>query len=415
MLKAIKNIFLFTLVIILFTNCEEDFDIVTEYKDQTVIYGLLNHKDPWDPSGLDTNWIVVNKAFLGEASVPDMAGVADSVNYPDYDAISVTLQRINSLDPKSGIYEGSDPLNNDLIVLKHTTHYKKEGFFARDENVVFYTTKALMYAAASTEDPTPSNDINKQYYYKLSVKKPGQAEVYATTKMIRGITVTKGLLARPAEPINRRELNLSSSFPNYSLTIDFESNIDARLYDVKLRIFYYEKRTDGNIYLDYVDYQHPLMVTNQKAPVDPIVLAVNISPGGFYAQIASKLHDVSDVVWRIPKLTKMPNFSKYTHSIIFTLGDHNTYVYNLVTQPSNGIVQEKPSYTNITNGLGLFASTWNWKRDKFFFNNGTIDSLSMGASTKNVKFKNQSETEGFNITLDASTIIISDRVKDLDY
>ena len=84
MLKTIKNISLFLFIILLFSACEEDFDIVTDYKDQTVVYAFLNHQDPWNgplEENLDTNWIVVNKAFLGEANVYDMASVADSVNY----------------------------------------------------------------------------------------------------------------------------------------------------------------------------------------------------------------------------------------------------------------------------------------------------------------------------------------------
>jgi len=394
---SIRNIILFILVIPFFTSCDEDFDTVTEYKDQTVVYAFLEHHDPWS-STEDTNWVVVNKAFLGEANANDMASVADSVNYPNYDNIEVTLQRINSIDPESGPV-GEGQFNHDPIVLQYTTHYKDSGAFATDNNIVFYTTEPLMLFQDVSSNPRPDED--NPYYYKLSIKKPGKEEVYATTKIIRGIYEGRPMTI----PESHREIQMASPFPNYTYSVEFGTNIDARVYEFRIRTYYYEKRTDGNIYIDYVDYVHPIVTTPSKNQERSIDMEINVAPLSYFSNFDRKLSDTSGVVWRILK-TESGNPRNETHALLFTLGSQETYVYNQVTQPSNGIVQDKPTYTNITNGLGLFTSKWNYQKGNFGITGGTIDSLAIGVASKNLKFKTRDFTYRENSTMDKSSVIV---------
>ena len=398
---SIKLSVIIILISLTFTSCEEDFDLITEYKDQTVAYAFLKHNDPWfDKNGdPDTNWIVVNKAFLGEANVEDMASVSDSVNYPDYDQIKVSLQRIESIDP------GSRKIGNPII-LNYTTHYKEEGIFAQDNNIVFYTTEMLMNFRQLSSDPSPKPDDN--YFYKLSIKKQGKDEVYATTKMIRGI-----YLGVPMSNIPKyRIINMASPVPNYTFNVKFKVNSDARVYKFKIRTFYYEKRTDGNIYLDYVDYEYPVIVTKEKYPIDAQELEVSVNPLAYYSSIERQLHNTDNVEWRMAK-TKNKTGLIESHTLLFTLGSQETYVYNQVTQPSNGIIQDKPTYTNITNGFGLFTSSWDYQRDQFSFTPASIDSLSSSVTTQNLKFLNNASTSLENSKIKAEDVIITQRVLDL--
>ncbi len=387
---TLRNTVFFILSVLFLTSCEEDFDIVTEYKDQTVIYAFLEHKDPWY-SSRDTNWIVVNKAFLGEANVNDMASVSDSVNYSNYDEVEVSLQRINSIDPNSSKI-------GDPIILDYTTHYKDSGAFATDNNIVFYTTEALMQFQDVNRDPRPNED--ESYFYKLSVKKPNKEEVYATLKMIRGIYEGRPMTTQPPY----RSIQMSSFYPNYTFTVEFGSNRDARVYNFRIRSFYYEKRTDGNIYIDYVDYEHALLVTSKKIQEDSQEMEVNVSPLAYYSTFDRKLADTSGVVWRAIKIETSSERPE-THALLFTLSSQETYVYNQITQPSDGIVQDKPTYSNITNGLGLFTSKWNFQRNQFAITSGTIDSLSTGVASKDLKFLDYASTAELFPTLDHSTVI----------
>ena len=80
--------------------------------------------------------------------------------------------------------------------------------------------------------------------------------------------------------------------------------------------------------------------------------------------------------------------------------DLNTYME--VSAPSTGIVQEKPSFTNITNGIGIFSARYNQNAQSsagfgtpppnpyapygFKMNKATLDSLCMGQFTKTLNF-----------------------------
>jgi len=376
----------FILLSFFWTACSDDFNLTTKYKDQTITYAFLEVYNS-DRGGVDTNFVVVNKAFLGEKSVSEMATVADSVNYKNYDDIKVSLQRIESIDPNSKKI-------GDPIELAYIKHYKDTGFFATDNNIVFYTTQPLMLYKDVRTDPSPNGD--QDYYYRLSILRPGQEEVYATTKMIRGIVEEIPLNL----PKKQRKIQMVFAKSTATYNIKFQSNVDARIYDPRLRIYYYEKRTNGNIYLKHLDYHCAMLVSKDKEATLPQKMEVKIPPAAFYSKFGNSLANTENVVWRAVKLS--------SHIFLMTLGSQDTYVYKQVSAPSNGIVQEKPIYTNITNGLGLFTSKWNYQKGGFSLTDITIDSLSAGQYTKNLKFLDRRETYRIDGTIGNYDIIVED-------
>ena len=84
-----KNIYLL-LAIIIFFGCETDFDVNADWKETTVVYGLLD-------ASLDTQYIRINKGYLGNMSALDMAQNSDSLNFnPEY--LEVKLHKIQFTD-----------------------------------------------------------------------------------------------------------------------------------------------------------------------------------------------------------------------------------------------------------------------------------------------------------------------------
>ena len=70
-----KKIFLvFNFFVLLFTSCETEFDVNADGDEIIVVYGLLD-------SSKDTQFVKINKAFLGEDDAPNSKTlVANSVN-----------------------------------------------------------------------------------------------------------------------------------------------------------------------------------------------------------------------------------------------------------------------------------------------------------------------------------------------
>ncbi len=158
-----KKIYLILSVLaIVFTSCENDFDVNAEWKETMVVFGLLDKSQ-------DIQFIKINKAFLGEADAYDMASVSDSFNYNPEDII-VSLHTLN---------------NSDTIfteTLKDTIVEKDDGLFALDNNIIYYLE-------------TPNElDPNNNYQYALTVEniKTGNV-VSANTELIRSFFFTQGI------------------------------------------------------------------------------------------------------------------------------------------------------------------------------------------------------------------------------
>ena len=69
-----QTILLLLIITSIFTSCDDDFSINDKWKDITIVYGLLNNSDT-------AQYIKINKAFLGNGDVYEMAAVSDSIQY----------------------------------------------------------------------------------------------------------------------------------------------------------------------------------------------------------------------------------------------------------------------------------------------------------------------------------------------
>ncbi|MEI6749039.1 MAG: hypothetical protein WCM93_07755, partial [Bacteroidota bacterium] len=61
-------------LIVLMTSCKTDFDVISEWKDITVVYGLIDQTDT-------AHLIRINKAFLGPGNALHYAAIEDSSSY----------------------------------------------------------------------------------------------------------------------------------------------------------------------------------------------------------------------------------------------------------------------------------------------------------------------------------------------
>ena len=61
--------------------------------------------------------------------------------------------------------------------------------------------------------------------------------------------------------------------------------------------------------------------------------------------------------------------------LVMTVGSEDLKTYRIVNEEITGIVQERPQFTNINNGIGLFSSRFSKTRKGFPFADRTIDYL----------------------------------------
>lgn len=130
-------------------SCTTDFDLYAEYKDISIVYGLLDTSD-------DTSWVKITKAFTGPGNALLIAKNPDSSNYP----YKLDVKLIGS---KNGIE--LSPIVFDTLTL----HNKRPG------DSIFYFPDQLVYYAKT--------NLDQNAKYSLSINNYGK-EVSAETPLV---------------------------------------------------------------------------------------------------------------------------------------------------------------------------------------------------------------------------------------
>lgn len=314
-MKKISIFLFFASILFLFHSCSTDFDVIAPYKETMVIYGLLNPKT-------NVQYIRINKAFLGDGNSLIMAQQKDSINYGD--VLDVKIQRI-----KDGITY--TPFN----LIRDTSFQKDAGIFNYPFTVLYRTS--------------PSNQIlTDGSTYKLIVHN-NQTGLTATSEThIISNEFSDAPLISP-EPMR---FTIFSYFP-----IDFVPDSKfGWVYNVTIRFHYKEVTVATNDTISkYVDWNlgdklvgaHPRSIESYSEIFLPDI----------YRIIGNAIipQDTNVIRRLIPPNTSGVATSKSPVEIIYTAGTEELYTYQQLAQPQYGLVQDRPSYSNINNGVGLFA------------------------------------------------------------
>ncbi len=299
-----KKVFiLFTFIVtgvLLLNRCSNEVDLYADYKDITIVYGILNASD-------DTAWIKITKAFSGPGNALVIAQNPDSSNYP-YKLNATLTGRVNS---------------NDLtpIILDTTTIYHKlEG------DSIFYYPKQLMYF---TTEP-----LNVNATYTINIDVNGQT-TNAETPLIGNFSITY--------PFNTMDFMFDHE-------IKWNSVKNAKRYEVTT-IFNYKEFLPGtyedtlNLQINLVSiYSNSVQVSKDTDGGENMELPY--TGDSFFAELENKLEDI-------------PNVQRWSGSVdvIISAGSEVLHYYIEINEAAAGsLLQELPNYTNINNGTGVLAS-----------------------------------------------------------
>lgn len=300
-MNIFKVLFFAAAAIFIFNRCSTDVDIYSDYKDITIVYGLLDKSE-------DTVWLKVTKAFLGEGNALHFAKNPDSSNYAN--KLDVTL---------SGIKNGSEV--QKLVFDTITIHNKQAG------DSVFYYPDQLMYYAV-----TPSG-LNADAMYHLLIKK-GNEDIEASTPVINDFAIT---------------------YPIYKITFKYDKEIqwnsakNGKRYEVSLTFHYKELLPNTTDTLDK-SISWSLGVKKSAGTEGDEPMGAAYSGEQFYSLLENSLEPVLNVKrWA----------GNVDVKIACGSDDFNTYYE--VNNTGGGSLQEVPAFTNIEgkNSIGLLAARHN--------------------------------------------------------
>ena len=326
-----KITFLFLLSSILFSSCETDFTVNADWKEVTVVYGLLDQSQ-------EKQYIRINKAFLGNENAYVMASVADSINY-NPNNLEVKIEKLSA----SGNVLATK-------ILTDTIMFKEDGLFSVEENIIYVFDT--------------DNFLNEEKEYKLTITNKNSGNIISSqTKLIHNLSLMS------AFNNSAYKMGFYSQTGDFSnTTIEWTHSKNAAIYQMTLFVSYTEYGADT------------IVKTVQK--VYPIIeydgnpnMSQQITGEEFFNLLAYNIPSSTTVNRRINNL-----------DVLFSVGtaDLNTYI-NL-NEPPTGIVQERDLFTNIDGGIGLFTARYNKMQENIFLTTTTKEAIATYLDSLNFIF-----------------------------
>ncbi|MBT3302367.1 MAG: DUF4249 family protein [Bacteroidetes bacterium] len=303
----LKRIILLIIPFFFILSCDDEFKINADWKDVTIVYGLLN------PNEVDSvHYIRINRAYLNENSnALTLAQIADSTNYAD--SLFVRLESY-----RNGNYQQG----GDIPFYKVSNDHKDTGIFTNADQ--------YLWASSAQTILDPKND------YKLIITNlVSGKEISSITEIVDDVT--------PVFPRDGLKVTIN---PVNDLNIQWLNGENAFFYDITIEVYYNEyvrskpeEKTKKMITWPIVRSLNP------KSTEQSEEMKISVPGENFFELLKDNIE--YDMAMEREFLRM---------DFIFSAGGEEIYNYINVNKPAIGTVQKKPEYTNIENGLGVFSS-----------------------------------------------------------
>jgi len=315
-----KNLTIFLLTFsMVFMACETDFDVNANWKEVTVVYGLLDQSE-------QQQYIKINKAYLGEGDALQMASVADSINYNPAD-LEVKIFKV-----KDGSFGSLDTLG--FVTLYDTILEKDSGLFSTDENII-YTTPSNFFLTNNADEKDYILSI-----YNKKTKRIVSAKSHLIHELNLDIPQSKPMGFYSPIPSPPIPMPLEKS----QTTVNWYHAKNGKIYQIIARI-YYTDFFQNDTTLNYIDWVQPQIIHDGSND-----MRHTFDGDVFVNTLANKIKNTNNslIARRLSHV-----------ELFFTVGSEDLYTYMALNEPFEGIVQERPVFTNINNGIGIFSCRYN--------------------------------------------------------
>ena len=354
------------------TSCKNDLDVLAPGKESVSVYGVLN-------PNLAVQNIRINKVYLTDGDALTTGQNAEDINYGPGE-LKVTLQRFMMGSTTPTLTSVGNSTKKE-IVLTETVVTTAGGDFNVNQRI-WQTTDKLYnsgeYKLSITNINTGVEFSAKTVMVDSVRSYPGMPFIFVPTTYPVHCGIGSAGYVAPTIPGTGTQ---QSAYVNYSVLtanpkIKFRSVANAKLYKVIMRFHYIDSLTDGVTgYRKFVDFNFASQVSSSL--VGGQEMEVSFSTTEFYSNLANL----------IPKQTAGTIKNRTAHYIEYIIYacSENMNTFLKVNQPSTSIAQDKPNYTNINGGVGIFASVSKTALGKELWSD-FIDELAINSTTSSLLF-----------------------------
>ncbi len=306
---------LFIASIIGFVSCDVEFNPNGDWTETTIVYGVLDQD-------ADTNFIRVQKCFLGEGNYIQFAREKDSIYYKQ-DEIEVSIY---------GFYDW-ETSGWDLARAKQTIHLTYTENYSKPDSGGFYSEIAPIYFTTTK--------LNPEFTYYLVVKNIKTGNVVSShTKLVADYKVT-------GPSGTAFGFNYNMTYNANILTckwISASSPIKGEIassFQPSIRFNFMENGIPSYVNISSSSILNPFTDSDKT-------LEYKIFETDVLFQIKNKIKDRGVAVRSF--MNDSPSFELYVYASGESLKE---YIDNNAPLVS---LTEKPFYTNIENGTGIFSA-----------------------------------------------------------
>lgn len=316
MVLRIKTLFFLFLMALCFVSCEVEFDPNADWKATTIVYGVLDQDS-------DTTFVRVQKGFLGNGNYLEFAKERDSIYYKQ-----------DEIDVKMISYY---PWQPDVICDTFTFNYKE---YTSKEEGDFYNENVLIYYCV-TKGRLDHEEGLKREYKIIVTNKITNEQTTATTQLIGDYDITSPGHIMSFLHKNGRYI-MSCSW--YNLNSAVEANhmgIAAKVYQPVIRFYY--RANEVETFTD-VEFGSLVSTRNNSGYEFKYNMDMDDLVKGLKKNLAQHKGQCS---WT----NRINAFEFYVRSCSLDM-----YEYYSNSLQNNSTLSDKPIYTNVVNGCGLFAA-----------------------------------------------------------
>ena len=312
-------------------SCNKELDVYGPYQSFTIVTGLL------DPS-VDTQFVKINKTWQGQGNNLDYALVRDSSEYDWSEFNSIVVEELDN---------GSVVNSWELMEIERTD---------KDTDGIFFGPNYTAYYFVN------EGEWNEENSYRISVDFKNRTDVSAETRII---TADGGLVTTPNQyaPENYT-IRFANIFGDVTTYTDFNSKwnpyTNAHRYDVSLRMHYKEyiyEDTDHTVLLEENDriLTWDIGTIKSSAALQNGKHVLKVNGESFYKYLETKL-EASPYITRELGVYIPDNETTYVFDYVLNIANEELNTFMEVNEPVTNIIQERPEYTNVNNGIGIFGS-----------------------------------------------------------
>jgi hypothetical protein len=324
-------------ILLLVSSCKNDLNINAPWKETLVVFGLLNSVE-------NTHYVRISKAFLGEGDAIEFAGVYDSINV-NPSLLDVTVEELVN-----------EQVTRTFTLSADSGIEKEPGIFSAPAQIVY-----------RFETP-PGQSLLSNATYVLKVKNTSSGlEIRSETDLVGQI-----ILSQPGAFLTEYGLT-----PQAKTTLKIKSAENGKLYE-------------SFVYFIYREYplNNPSDIVSKEIKINLGRLTrENVNGGETFNMEVGNKEIYQTIANNMVVSTSENQLVRLADSIRFEVNavTEEVQVYLSVNEPSNTLAQERPEYSNIENGIGIFSSRGSMKRT-YYLNDNTVDSLRSNNITQNLNF-----------------------------